>query len=712
MFRKLLYLLAPFLVLLLTACPAPGTPAPPAPVGATLIQATPAYLSFPGTSSATLALSADGSWTAHTDQGWLQISPASGSGNATLTITVNRAGITPGHYAGTVLFRGGAARETVTVYMRFPSLSGSISGPQHQLRPGALGTGMTALPPETYVPGQVLVKLEPGMVALEQGLISKQALTLPQVSIQALGISAAALATAHGLSVISVLSPEFPVFKLDTRGRSVAEVIRLLELDGRVRLAEPNWIVRPLARTPNDTHYALQWHYPAIRLPQAWALTEGSGEVTIAVLDSGVDTTHPDLATRLLPGYDFITNSTSMTDPDGHGTHVTGTIAAASDNNRGVAGVTWRNRVLPVRVLGTGGDAFTLWRGILYASGFCVRNSAGTVVCPPTRARVINMSLGIWDPNNPCGSQPRSEINSEALAWAASHGVTLVAAAGNSNCSFAFYPAADPTVIAVAATDRNNARAPYSNRGPELWIAAPGGNTGAPFGVTGGVLSTVPGGSYEFFQGTSMASPHVAGVVGLMLAANPDLTPLNIRLILSATATDLGTQGWDSLHGFGLVNAEAAVQEARDRLRAHFSDFTVRLLSGNTVVAEARVDAGGNFTLPSVSAGSYTLLAGNDRNRNGQLGDPGEFFGARTLTVAYAGDVKRAWPECAATVGYTWPTSSGQALSLQIVIHVFVAVPPFVFQGDPDLAAVLMQSFGCCWSGRCWFVFWFLGSSF
>ncbi|RIH81362.1 Thermophilic serine proteinase [Calidithermus terrae] len=626
------------LLLLLAACNGGGGGGSGGNGGATTIEASSEYLSFPGTSSATVSVTADGRWTAQSDQGWLQVSPASGSGDATVTVTVSRSGLTPGHYAGTVLFKGSSARETITVYMRFPSLTGNITGPADQVRPGSLGARPLALEPGTYVPGEVLVALEPGMVAVKQGLSPRGARSLPQASRQALQGAAAALAADHGLSLAGVLSPELPVFKLHTGGKAVGDVVRKLRLDGRVRSVEPNRVIQALA-TPNDPLYSQQWHYAAIKLPQTWYLTVGSAEVTVAVLDTGVNGSHPDLAGKILPGYDFLTNSTNVADGNGHGTHVSGTVAATTNNNTGVAGVSWASKVLPVRVIGPGGDAYTLARGILYAAGFCVYNSAGQQVCPPAKAKVVNMSLGIWSSSNPCGSQvPLDETTRWAMALAASNGATMVAAAGNSNCPFAFYPAADPTAIAVAATGPTDVKAPYSNYGSAVWLAAPGGDQ-TNYGNSGGVLSTVPGGGYEHYEGTSMASPHVAGVAALMLAANPDLTPAQVKLILANTATDLGAAGWDPYYGYGLVNAEAAVKAARDLLSAHYSDFRVRLRQGSTLVAEARADRGGSFALENVPAGRYTLEAGNDRDHDGVLGEPGEFYGSTAVDLNYGGDV-------------------------------------------------------------------------
>jgi serine protease len=225
-----------------------------------------------------------------------------------------------------------------------------------------------------------------------------------------------------------------------------------------------------------------------------------------------------------------------------------------------------------------------------------------------------------------------------AVAWAIANGSVVVAAAGNDKCGVVGVPAAYPGAIAVAATRQANTRAPYSNWGPEIWIAAPGGDQGGGI-LTNGILSTTPGNTYSWFQGTSMATPHVAGVSSLMLAANQDLTPWLVKQLLRDTATDLGTPGWDPEFGYGLVHAERAVAAARALLAAHYSDFIVRIRSGATVIGETRADRAGNFLLQNIPAGSYTLEAGTDRNRNGILGEPGEFYGSQALAVSYVGDV-------------------------------------------------------------------------
>jgi serine protease len=447
--------------------------------------------------------------------------------------------------------------------------------------------------------------------------------------------AATALAADYRLRLHSPISKELGLFVLETEGRSVAETIALLQRDGRVGSVSPNYIMRAL-RTPNDPRYQEQWHYPQIGAPPAWSLTTGAPDRVVAVVDSGLDVSHPEFAGRVVPGYDFVLNTTTMTDPDGHGTHVAGTVGAATNNSVGVAGVDWNARIMPVRVLGADGTGTiaNIERAILFSAGLCVHNSVGVTVCPNQQAQVINLSLG---PQNPrCEALPPWG-GRHAVAWAIANGSVVVAAGGNDTCNIITGPASVPGAIAVAATDQANARAHYSNWGSEIWIAAPGGDMRTH--LTNGVLSTWPGNAYAWAQGTSMAAPHVAGVASLMLGVNRDLTPALVRLLLRDTATDLGPAGWDEHFGHGLVHAERAVQAARARLTARHSDFIVRIRSGTTVVGETRADPGGNFTLENIPAGSYTIEAGTDVNRNGVLGDPGEFLGSVVRDVAYTGDL-------------------------------------------------------------------------
>ena len=616
-----------------TATPPTETPTPETPTEApnpsttpVTLQAVPNTLAFPGTSEASFAVTATGAWEIQADQPWLSVTPASGTGNATVTVKVDRSGVTPGHYAGSLLLKGDAEKEVVSVYMRFPQLSGNLFSPAGQLQATSLHT--QSIDYDTVVPDEVLVKLEPAVLATQAKL------NIQALSTQSYQDGVASVADDYGLEVLEGLSPVLPVFKLGTKGQDLEDVLDTLRRDGRVAYAEPNRKME-MASTPNDPRYTDQWHYDNINLPKAWGLTEGSSEIVVAVLDSGVDTTHPDLRDQLVPGYDFGRNTTQVIDESGHGTHVAGTIAARSNNAVGVAGVAQKSKIMPVRVFGSN-DEFSFYRGLLFAAGSCVPNTDGDVVCPEQSAQVVNMSVSQYNRAD-CGGPVPTRFAQETLAFVVGSGVSVIASAGNDDCSFVSFPASDPSVIAVTATGPDDTITWYSNYGEAAWIAAPGGDIDT-YGQGGGVLSTAAGGGYEYKQGTSMAAPHVSGVAALILAANPDLTPTDVRIILQMTAADLGGEGWDPLYGYGLVDAEAAVAMARASLNARNSDFTVRLSRAGRVVREVRADAGGNFTLEDLPEGSYTLEAGNDRNGNGALGDPGEFYGVTSTLLSYSGD--------------------------------------------------------------------------
>jgi serine protease len=343
--------------------------------------------------------------------------------------------------------------------------------------------------------------------------------------------------------------------------------------DPNVLYAEPDRKFQALA-TPTDPLYSSQWHYfeakGGLNLPSAWDESTGSG-IVVAVVDTGVRP-HVDLADNLLSGYDFITSTSSSNDGSGrdadpadpgdgcnggssswHGTHVAGTIAAVTNNGEGGAGVAYGAKILPVRVLGCGGGYFSdISDGVLWASGTAV----GGVSAPSQPARVINMSLG---GRSSCPTTMQNAINQ-----ARANGAVIVVAAGNSNQDASLHaPANCAGVVTVAATGRTGARASYSNYGPRIDVSAPGGNMST--GAANGVLSTLNDGyntpgndSYSYYQGTSMAAPHVAGVAALMLARNPDLTPDEVEVLLKSTARALPVAC--SLGcGKGIVNAAAAV---------------------------------------------------------------------------------------------------------------------------------------------------------
>jgi len=354
------------------------------------------------------------------------------------------------------------------------------------------------------------------------------------------------------------------------------DLIATLQSNPEVAYAEPDRWMRPLF-TPNDPQYAQQWHYfeaaGGLNLPQAWDITTGTN-VRVAVIDTGFRP-HADLAGNLVGGYDFISDPVIAQDGNGrdsnaidngdfapglsnsswHGTHVSGTIAALTNNGTGVAGVAFGAKVVPVRALGRGGGfASDIADAIIWASG-------GTVAGVPTNpnpARVINLSLGT---DGVCDNTAQNAINS-----ARARGTVVVVAAGNSNTDVAnAIPGNCPGVVAVAAVGRNGGKASYSNFGALVDVAAPGGDLGT--GQANGVLSTLNAGatlpgadSFAFYQGTSMATPHVAGVVALMLSVNNSLTPDLVESILRTTTRAFPAAC--SQCGTGIVNALAAVTAA------------------------------------------------------------------------------------------------------------------------------------------------------
>src|SRR5688572_2110274 len=353
--------------------------------------------------------------------------------------------------------------------------------------------------------------------------------------------------------------------------------------DPNVEYAEPDRMMRK-ALTPNDTRYNEQWHYfepnGGINAPSAWDKATGSG-VVVAVVDTGYRP-HADLNANILPGYDFISDTFVSNDGNGrdndardpgdwldpsecgpgepdtfessswHGTHVAGTIAAVSNNGSGVAGVAFNAKVVPARVLGKcGGYTSDIADAIVWTSG-------GTVSGVPANAnpaKVINISLG---GEGGCDNTTQNAINS-----ARTRGASVIVAAGNSNANAGNYsPANCSGVVTVASVNRSGGRSYFSNFGATVEVAAPGGSGGA-----NSVLSTLNAGqmgpgadSYALYNGTSMATPHVSGVVALMLSARSSLTPDQVTSILQSTARAFPATC--SQCGSGIVNANAAVDAA------------------------------------------------------------------------------------------------------------------------------------------------------
>ncbi|MEP1383190.1 MAG: S8 family peptidase [Paraglaciecola sp.] len=380
---------------------------------------------------------------------------------------------------------------------------------------------------------------------------------------------------------------ESDVFEIEGMADSdIQEVINRLNSMAGVLYAEEDKLMQHQLQ-PNDTLYSNQWHYfdsgTSINVEPAWDKATGNG-VVVAVLDTGY-LAHGDLAANILPGYDMISDSFIANDGDGrdsnaldpgdataanecgfgypasssswHGTHVAGTIAAVTDNNSGVAGVAFDAQILPVRVLGKcGGYTSDITDGIIWAAG----GSVSGVPTNTTPAQVINLSLG--------GSGSCSQSYVAAISSARANGATIVIAAGNSgiNASNAV-PANCADIISVAATGPTGASAYYTNYGNVVDVAAPGGDLS--FGTSSGVYSTLNTGTgspvsdtYAYYQGTSMAAPHVAGIAALLYEADPSATLDEIEAAIVASAAAF--PGTCSQCGSGIADASAAIDELLD----------------------------------------------------------------------------------------------------------------------------------------------------
>ena len=377
-----------------------------------------------------------------------------------------------------------------------------------------------------YFPGELLIKFKDGVSLKAASSIHSQ-----------LGISEVREGFKGWYQIITVAT-----------GRE-KEMARSYLKRSEVEYAEPNYY-RSFNSIPNDEFYHLQWNLPLINLPDAWDLSTGSG-ATVAVVDSGVNPFGSDSfgrfsENRVLPGHNAILRLPGGIDFNGHGTHVAGTIGQETNNTTGVAGIAYHAKILPVKVMSFLGFGLDSWiiRGIRWAAD--------------NGADIINLSIG--------GGAP-SQALENAVDYAYGKGVTVIAASGNDGFSEVDYPAAFENCIAVGAVQYGKEKTDYSNYGEALDLVAPGGNLDEDQNGDGygdGILQEtfnflVINWGYWYFTGTSMASPHVAGVAALIKSLHPEYGPDEIRQVLQDTAEDLGNPGWDERYGYGLVDAYAAV---------------------------------------------------------------------------------------------------------------------------------------------------------
>ena len=499
---------------------------------------------------------------------------------------------------------------------------------------------------ESLVPGQVLVKFKPEVVPqlptekrqAPQGLsLGSQQLDPSLKAMGITGLEPVLKSTATALNMdFAALSAQADglgrlyVAEFDT-GQNPDEVAKNLTANEAIEYAEPNFIAEatdgphfaPPALTPNDPFFSYQWNLQAIQMPQAWDKSTGQN-VIVAVLDTGVAYENfegfeqaPDLVgTHFVAGYDFVNDDAHPNDDQGHGTHVAGTLAQATNNNQGVAGVAFGARLMPVKVLNQRGQGS--YQEIIQGINFAVNNGA----------KVINLSLA-----GPASSQALEE----ALQQARNRGVTVVAASGNTNGPIG-YPATSSQTLAVGAITFDLQRARYSNFGSQLDLVAPGGdnrtdNNQDGFG-DGIVQQSFKAGQinqfkYLFFEGTSMATPHVSGVIALLLASKPDLTPDQIKGLLLQTAKDLGSPGRDDQFGYGLIQADNAL---------------VALTGGTppTPTPTPTTPPPGDGATPTPTATVAPLPAGNILQNSGFEADQSWLFNRTVWQGSYSTAVKRS----------------------------------------------------------------------
>ncbi|MFA6525510.1 MAG: S8 family serine peptidase [Patescibacteria group bacterium] len=439
-----------------------------------------------------------------------------------------------------------------------------------------------------YEEGTLLVKFHP---AVQEAIdVNGHKINLPTVNY---------LDTKYNLNSIQPLfsdTSQEQVYKLSFDSEiELKEILSDFEDNVVVEYAEPNYLVQSQVFTPDDPYYDMQWNFEKINVPAAWGYDTtspkygGDPSIVVAVLDTGVayENREPyvmanDLAeTNFVAGYDFCGEYVSdyipcggpdnnPNDDNGHGTHVTGTIAQSTDNSAGVAGIAFNTSIMPVKVLNTEGygDMATVAQGI----DFAVENGAD----------IINLSLG-----GPVSSASLEE----AIHDARSAGVIVIAATGNSGTGTLLYPARYDDVIAVGATGVNDEIADYSNYGTGIDLVAPGGN-----GASGIIQQTCASEGdctsmdYIYYQGTSMATPHVSAAAALLLAYG--IEPGNIQSVLQDSAKELGSTGYDTTFGYGRLDIGAAFQLVAEDTVPPSNPEILAYDSGNKDVA---LDDGGRY---------------------------------------------------------------------------------------------------------------------
>lgn len=363
-----------------------------------------------------------------------------------------------------------------------------------------------------FVPGEILVKFKPTMTTRT----ARRALNT------------------IGLPILEQL-PRSQLWRVQVTPGQEAQTMARLRQHSNVALVSYNSYVQA-SLEPNDAGRNQQWALDVMQTITAWDIFTGGDSIIIAVIDSGIDLTHEDLAPKIISGYNFIDPNLPFHDDYSHGTHVAGIAAAMTHNDLGVAGVSWGAKIMPLKILNQSGKGSiaNLVKAIYYAVD--------------EGAQIINLSLGSKWTKWPC--KENMAVVEKAFQQANDAGVLLVAAAGNDGREGVNCPAAFEQAIAVGATRQSDNRSGFSNYGERLDVVAPGQS----------IYSTNPNNSYGYKNGTSMATPQVAGLAALIWSFSPDLSHREVRQIIETSADDLGIVGWDKYHGFGRVNAFQALK--------------------------------------------------------------------------------------------------------------------------------------------------------
>jgi serine protease len=473
------------------------------------------------------------------------------------------------------------------------------------------GSSLTATQFTNIIPGRVIVKFKSGLRVQSVGPLSARlAGRLVKLEPQrTLGLAGVQLMRATGV---------------DAKG--TLELAAQLAARSDVEYAEPDRRIHALL-TPNDTQYGQQWALGSsalgrLNMPSAWSVTTGSSltgpNPVVAVVDSGVMLAHPDLASKILPGYDFISDPSTAADGDGrdanpddpgddelsyHGTHVSGIAAAIGNNRLGMAGVSWGARILPARILGVGGGTVSdMIDAVLWAAGIDSTSVPPAYPHNPNKADVINLSVG--------GAGTCSNAEQDAFNQVIATGTAVVVAAGNEIPGVGVVdawttdPASCAGLIVVGAVGRDGTRASYSNYGSRVSIMAPGGDKTSGGGILSTVKNSAGKAAYDYKIGTSMATPHVAGVIALMRSLRPKLTPGQIEALLDTEADAVNCSGKIGC-GVGLLDAGAIMRYLKATSSVPKPDFA--LLPDHSVLTATR----GTSTISvNIRAAAFNGLTG------------------------------------------------------------------------------------------------------